>query len=694
MKRIAFLISMVLLSASFAYCQSWSWAVNIGGTGTDGAERIVKTKDLGYAMAGKFSGSLWVGNDYLYSLGNKDVLVVRYAPNGSLLWVRSGGGLDNDEGLAVASDDSNNVFVTGYYRGIAVFDSCVLQGVDGDEMFVAKYDAQGNLLWARQANGPGNERGKAVACDAQGNVFVTGYYFDTCYFDSLMLVSPGVDNVFLAKYSPAGDLLWVLDGGSPNETWASCIGVNSNGDAWISGSFEGTAVFGTHSITTNGGNDIFLVKASGAGSWLQAEHAGGLEDDFGNGLYVDEWDHIAITGSFFLTASFYPLASITTNGNKDGFAAYYAPTGNCIWARNFGGSSGDKGIDIAVGPDGFIYVTGFIYGTATFGSIVKPSAGGDDIFVSKYSPSGTIYYAELAGGSSNDYGKGIAVASPGAPVVTGDYNGTAPFGLLSITSLGDRDAYSACFYDGSPQIVVQPQAVTCCVGDPVSLSVAASGNAPINYLWFDAAGSILGAVGSTYSFTPADPSWSGYYYCQVSNAQGSMLTHSVYVAVLPFPDPDLGADQYLPIWDSLIIDAGGPYASYLWNNGATTQTIIFYPPSVGIHLFSVTVTNEASCAGSDSIEIEVFDVGMPDLNSLYGIRYFPNPVKDILTLETGTFAGNMLEIIRPDGQAISSRRISAGNTYNIVLTDQAAGIYVVRLIAENGKHVSLRVLKE
>ncbi|HRY97726.1 MAG TPA: hypothetical protein P5550_01585 [Bacteroidales bacterium] len=692
------LLSLIFLAVLFhpavPRAQSWSWAERMGGTGADGLERIVSTPDLGYAAAGKFSGAVWLGNDLVNSMGIRDILVLRYDLNGTLQWARTAGGTENDEGLAVAADDSGNVIVTGFFRGTASFGNTQLTTLGGDEMFVARYNAAGDLCWVRTGQGPGEARGKGVTCDAQGNVLVTGYYFDTCYFDSLMLVSPGLDNVFLAKYNPQGQLLWVLDGGSPSETWASCVGVNAAGEAWISGSFEGTAAFGQHTITSFGGNDVFLVKASGSGTWLQALHAGGSLDDFGNGLFVSPGGWVAVTGSLFSTVQFSPSIAVTSNGNKDGFAALYDPAGTCLWARNFGGTSSDKGIEVAIGTDGYTYVTGFTNGVAVFDSISQTGLGGDDAFIAKYDAFGNIIYAELAGGTSQDYGKGITLTWPGTPVIAGDFGLTAGFGTHSLTSLGDRDGFVARYADGSPYITSQPQPVSCCTGDTVSLVVSASGTPPLHYLWFDAAGSILGAVDDTFRFCPLDPSWSGHYYCVISNGYGSIDSDTAYVAVYPIPGPDLGPDRNHSLYDSLILVPGGPFSSYLWSTGDTTSSLTYHPSSLGVVYFSVTVTNAGGCSASDTVRIEVVSIGMQELLHGYGIRCFPNPGSDMVFLDLGIFPAERLEMFASDGSLVYRSLIHSLRTTEIPLHHLAAGTYSLQLISKDGLHLSLKVLKE
>lgn len=693
MKKLLLIVSMMLSAILMSFGQSWPWVVSEGGSGTDEYEHIAVDSDGNILVAGKFSSSLQIGSTMLSSAGEKDVLLAKYSPNGTLLWAVSGGGQQTDEGLSVCTDPNNNVFVTGFFKGQADFGSTTIYGMDVEDIFIAKYNQSGTLQWVKYAMGPGDDRGKGIACDDIGDVYVTGYFKDSCYFENNWLVSQGVDDVFLAKYDASGNFLWVLDAGSADQAWASTVGVNSLGEAWITGSYEGTAYFGSNSITSTGGNDVFLAKASYNGNWVLAVSAGGVDDDFGNGLFVDDMDHIAITGSFFQTVSFPPAASITSNGSKDGFIAYYNPAGNCNWVHNFGGTGQDKGIDVAVDEQSNVYVTGFVNGVATFNTITQTSSGGDDIFIAKYDITGQIGYATLAGGTSNDYGKGMGVGDPGEVFVAGYYQGSATFGTSTVTSNGDREAYLARFDDESPEITEHPADTLTCSGETISLSVSASGAMPMSYQWFDQAGSIMGASNSTYTFTPTDPTWSGNYYCVVSNSSGSTTSDPAYVGVYDDPEPDLGPDQSITQTESISLDPGSIYYSYVWNTGATSQIIIVDGStlSIGTHVYSVTVTNIAGCEGSDEINVTVYIDGIEELRDIYGLELYPIPATDILYLNSGKFEAISYKLLDMAGRVVMADDIRRKDHCPIHVSGLEHGTYFLMLRNRAGIEVGVKV---
>ena len=260
-------------------------------------------------------------------------------------WARTWGGSDDDVGVGVAVDVSGNVYVTGRFYGAVDFDTG--SSVDnhtsngGYDIFLSKFDSSGNFQWARTWGGTGNDVGVDVVVDISGNFYVTGVFQATVDFDT----GSGVDN-----------------------------------------------------HTSNGDMDIFLSKFDSSGNFQWARTWGGSGDDQGWGVAVDESGNIYVTGWFTGTVDFNPGPGVdnqTSNGWDDIFLSKFDSSGNFQWARTWGGSEDDWGIDlgVAVNVSGNVYVTGCFYDTVDFdpGSGVDnhTSNGEYDIFLSKFLPDGS-----------------------------------------------------------------------------------------------------------------------------------------------------------------------------------------------------------------------------------------------------------------------------------------------------------------
>lgn len=305
MKRITFFALLVLffgisLELVAQITPGWQWVTSSGGSARDEAEMPAVDPFGNVYICGKFSDTAWFGSSYLISDGALDMYLAKYDASGTILWAISMGSVSDVEGLAIAADHLGNIAVTGYFKGNLSVDSMQWSGQPGkSSFFVAVFNGVANLLWVHTAKG-GNIEGKGVEFDYAGNLFVTGHYEDSLVMGTTVLPCQGLQNAFLMKFSYYGAFEWVTYGGGLYNAWASSVGVDSQGNAYVAGAFKDTAWFDNHQIVTYGGNDVFLAKCDPLGHWIWATHAGGTSDDYSNGIEVDAYDHVALTGSFFL----------------------------------------------------------------------------------------------------------------------------------------------------------------------------------------------------------------------------------------------------------------------------------------------------------------------------------------------------------------------------------------------------------
>ncbi len=376
------------------------------------------------------------------------VLTARGEISPSFLWADSAGSISNAEAHAVATDAAGNVLVTGFFTGTNSIGNTNLVSSGAEDIFVAKYDLVGNFLWARQAGGTGYDEGRGIATDASGNIYLTGLFQNTAAFGATNLTSSGQSDVFIAKYDPAGNLIWVLDAGGKDFDEAHAIAVDAQGNAVITGYIDATATFGSFSLpNTSGSDNIFVAKCSSAGKFLWAQAAGGSQDDVGNGIALDGATNVYVTGYFSGTATFGTtnLTALGSTGLSDVFLAKYNPAGNLLWVRQAGGTNDDEGNAIAADSVGNVSLTGKFSGAATFGN-TNLVGNGTDIFVARYDTAGNFQWARWAGSGNVIYGNagfGIINDASSNVFVTGYFSGTAAFGNTNLTSVAFDDVFSS-----------------------------------------------------------------------------------------------------------------------------------------------------------------------------------------------------------------------------------------------------------
>ncbi|MDH3445826.1 MAG: SBBP repeat-containing protein, partial [Deltaproteobacteria bacterium] len=386
-----------------------------------------------------------------------------------LIWAkRAGGTMIGDAGIGTSVDGLGNSYITGNFQGTASFGSTMLASAGSDDIFVAKYDSNGNLLWAKKDGGMGSDRGAGIAVDGLGNSYVTGVFNGTAIFgpgeaNEVSLASNGSEDIFVAKYASDGTFIWATKAGGPGADQGARVAVDGSGNSFVTGFFNGTATFGagepneTMLTSSNGSDDIFVAKFDSTGALLWAKKAGGSGLDRGSGIALDGSGSSYATGFFSGIATF-ESTSLTSAGDWDVFLAKYDSSGTLVWAKRAGGSNRDRSFSVAVDGLGNSYVSGLFNGSATFGfgeanQTMLTSVGLDDVFLANFDATGVLRWAKRAGGTGSDGGQSIAVDDLGNSYVTGFFNGIthpgpATFGLgelnqTTLISAGDRDIFFA-----------------------------------------------------------------------------------------------------------------------------------------------------------------------------------------------------------------------------------------------------------
>jgi hypothetical protein len=428
----------------FAQTPDWLWANSGGGTNSDWGYDIVVDSNGNSYVTGYFWESAVFGTNNLSGNG-ADVFVAKMGENGNWLWAASAGGSDQDIGYAISVDGSGNCYVAGEFRGTAVFGSTNLISSGTDDIFIAKLDSNGNWLWAKRAGGSLWDHGLGIAVDNEGNCYVTGYFnSSTAAFGSTTLTNSGNADLFVAKLDTNGNWLWVQQ---PIGTdWEECysIALDNEGNSYISGRFLSTVWFGTTSLTSSGDYDIFVAKLNPSGNWLWAKRAGGTDEEGAQEIAVDSSGNCFLTG-YFQGSAYIGPAYLNSHGEQDIFCAKLDTNGNWLWAVRAGGETFDTGQGIDADTEGNCYITGYFGGiNSYFGLINLICMGSFDVFVCKIDSAGNWLWAVRAGDVYEDCGFGLAADGFGNIYLTGYFLNNTSFGNFTLASPGfDADMFIA-----------------------------------------------------------------------------------------------------------------------------------------------------------------------------------------------------------------------------------------------------------
>jgi hypothetical protein len=307
----------------------------------------------------------------------------------------------------------------------------------------------------------GTDEVKALATDPGGNIIVAGEFTGSVDFDpssaSRILTSLGGTDVFVARYTPVGDLIWAIRIGGGQEISVNALALDGSGNLLIGGAFEGTANFdpagGVTSFTSNGDRDAYVASFTTAGGLRWARGFGGTLDDQVLSVTLQGDGTAFASGTFAGTMPVDPDAGIvvTSIGDVDGFLASWNQTGTARWAFSVGGPGADSAASTAPAPGGGVYLGGSFTGSADFGpgttTAALTSLGEYDAFLARYTAGGELAWVRgLHGSSTVRIGpNGLASALDGALVATGTFAGTADFNagtaVAALTSAGLHDAF-------------------------------------------------------------------------------------------------------------------------------------------------------------------------------------------------------------------------------------------------------------
>ncbi len=437
--------------------QNFQWAKREGSWAYDYGYGIVNDNSGNVYVAGKYEMNANFSDTILPNeSSNHDIYVARYSSSGTLNWIRTGGGTLGDYAHGVACDNTY-LYVAGEIEGygnLITFpgSSITLNSVGDNDIFLSKYDLNGNLLWAKSAGGNADDKALTVTYDNFGNMYIAGLFNDTATFGGTTTIyGAGGNDVFIAKYDPNGDLQWVHQAGGPGRDEAKSIKCDASGNIYICGMYADGAVFGNQTLSTpntNSGHysNTFLAKYSPSGTLSWVKTAGGDYDDVGWSITIDNSDKIYMTGEYNAYALF-DSYHLTTSGNADIFVACYDGTGSVQWVRGAGGPLIDRARGIGCAGSS-IYITGQFGSTATFGNQTVTAADSSDIFIAVIDNNGNYLWATSVGGAPDNFeplgyesGNAICAEVGGNVYATGSLLDGGTFGGASVSNYDRTDVF-------------------------------------------------------------------------------------------------------------------------------------------------------------------------------------------------------------------------------------------------------------
>jgi len=496
------------------------WAVSMGGDGLDQVNNMTVDKNGNPTIIGQYqSSTLNAGTLSFQNNGAEDIFIIHLDMNGNILWGKSIGAAETDRGEEVATDSQGDVIATAIFQSTITVGNSVFTASGQFNGLIVKYDVSGNLIWDMNLGVSGDTEIFGDGVDANGNIIVSGIYSGNVDFDPLgvhHIVNSPSNQGFVAKYTPAGKLIWVNTVVGNFVNGQAVVGINSNNDIYITGAFSFGLTFGTFTLNASGSQDTFFAKYSSNGTFQFAKDLGSSSgSSFPYQVRSDQANNIYISGYFSGAVDFNPDPNVSNivsdHGQRDFYVAKYDVNGNYQWAFGGGSPGCDQtlGIELAVDNSNDVVLGGSFCQTVDFdpSTCVTDNVTAQnfisDTYIAKYLQSTT-----LTGQITN-----FTVPQQISPAVIGQANHTiaitvSPFtdvktlvptitvtnnGVLTPASGVAQDFTSPVIYNVTSGCIATPYTVTITLAIPKTLIVCAGASntitgdvinpAPTSYAW-------------------------------------------------------------------------------------------------------------------------------------------------------------------------------------------------------------------
>ncbi len=340
----------------------FQWAKSFGGQFSDKPTDLAIDNAGDIIVTGEYFGQITFGSTTLSSSGNsKDIFIVKLNSSGTVVWAKSEGGADSENAYGVTVDGSNNIILTGQFKGLSQIAgqtvNSLIDPTSGSvnfDLFIAKYTPAGVPIWLQTGQAKFEERGLAVACDASDNIFLTGQFSDTMVIAGTTVNNAALSVGFVAKFSSTGTMAW-LNMMKAGFVVPYDIEINSANEPVIVGDFSGSMLYitssGNTTINSPFSKKIFTLKISNAGLHIWNKVLGSDNELSARAVSIDATQNIYVTGHFrcnWTELHNGQTANYNSVGYRDAYLARIDNQGSLSFAKTFGSQLNDEGQGVAI----------------------------------------------------------------------------------------------------------------------------------------------------------------------------------------------------------------------------------------------------------------------------------------------------------------------------------------------------------
>lgn len=704
MKRKLPILLVLLVIAGSLFSQNiaaYNWAALTGTrAGNDITWDITSDAAGNIYATGKFADDSidldpGLGENIVVSAGGDDIFLCKYSPSGQLIWARAIGGSGNDEAHSVVLDEDDNIWITGTFESTADFNpgagTSNLVSLGARDIFLAKYDNNGNYLWAGAVGGTGDDVANKIARHPlTGDVWICGGFESTADFDPgnnvYPLSSNGAKDIFYARYNTSGTLIGARRVQGSGNDLATGLAFDKAGNLLLCGIFIGSIDFnptGTAYVlaSNNNSNDGFVAKYDLSATLLWAKPIGGkTNSDYAINVKSDTFNNVIVCGYFADSCSFAQgvgLAQKVALGNAAAYVSKYDANGNFRAIITYG-APGEYVVarDVATDIDGYMYVSG--YASADFDAGNDPlnqqviTVAGKNAYLLKYDVYGNFILGHnISYGAASATGYCVHVDVTGGIVVGGELQGTGDLdpSVLnrSQTSFaGNTDALLARYFNCAIPGGLFYTSDTICSGSTADIN----GGANFGYTtgWYADAAATVFLAQNQYT-TPALQNSTTYYF--MDSVCGIKKVTPVIVLVNPRPDTTI-------IQNGATLTAQATNVTYQWYDCTTEQPVSnatnasFTPVNAGV--YTVLITDPLTGCYSYPACVSLNPLGIETAKYDAWVTIYPNPATETIQISRAGNSSENYRIYDVTGRIVYEGELNS-TKFSINVSEWKAGMY-------------------
>jgi hypothetical protein len=368
MKFIKFLLLNVFLGLAIFVRANGGFPFVLESTGALELQQVQMTEDRHFILGGTFTNSLSYGEQTLVSAGEEDVFLMRINSEGELLWIKSFGGVF-DEDISALHVTGDDIWMAGGFRDRAYFDTLDLSSPDGSRsLFLLQLGLNGQILSHQQFDSPGLKAITGIASASEGDLYVGGYFRGQLAFDDTTLTAAGSSDLMVLKLNEEGLWTVLFQGGQSGNSRIEHLLLNGAGQVIIGGTFDDHLVLGNDTLRANTlDKDAFIAALDSLGQPEWSLKAGGVFDKTLVRLAVDANGNIFGAGHLIGVMRFSDDLTIQSrNGQTDIYWFQLDSSGQPQRAESIGGEEAEVLTDLVLNGSS-LWLCGNFQGRFTIG---------------------------------------------------------------------------------------------------------------------------------------------------------------------------------------------------------------------------------------------------------------------------------------------------------------------------------------